>query len=345
MKSISIMGQDIGEDEPCYFMAEVGGNYGSIEDVNRIVEACLEIGIDAIKFQTFEAETITTKDNVLDLEVTGKVSQHELFKKYEPKKELQKELMRYAKERGVSAFSAPSHLQDLDFLEQLEVPAYKIGSDLMCHIPLLREVAMTNKPIILSTGMATMEEIRLSVEEVLKINSQLALLHCVSDYPVHDENVNLRSMLVLKEEFNLPVGFSDHTKGPEISIAAVARGAKVIERHFWVEGNQKGPDLALCSDKEEYGYLIKTARRIEKAIGTENKTLSPSETINRVANRVGIVALQDIKPDQIITVEIVDIRRPGSGIAPKDWDAVIGSRVKHSIHAGRPILWDDLENV
>ena len=193
MQAVRINDQGIGEGQPCYFLAEIGGNYGSVADVHTIVDVCVAIGMNAIKFQTFEAATVTTPDNMFDLEITGKVPQVELFQEYEPPKELQRELMRYAGEKGITAFSAPSHLQDLDFLEQLNMPAYKIGSDLACHIPLLREVAQTRKPILLSTGMATLEEIHASVEEVLKVHDQLILLHCVSDYPTHAENVNLKT--------------------------------------------------------------------------------------------------------------------------------------------------------
>jgi len=342
-RTVSIVNRAIGDGEPCYFLAEVGGNYDSVEDVHRIVDACIRVEIEAVKFQTFEADTITTKDNVFDLDTTGNIPQYELFKKYEPRKELQRELLRYADKKGITAFSSPGHLHDLEFLEQLDVPAYKIGSDVACHIPLLREVARTEKPIVLSTGMATLEEIRVSVEEVLKLNHRLLLLHCVSDYPTHAEHVNLRTMLTLKKEFGLPVGFSDHTIGPEIALAAVALGANAIERHFWVRGNQQGPDAELCSDEQEYSWLLRATRRIENSLGTREKVLSPQETKNKMANRVSIVSLKDIEAGETITPEVVDIRRPGSGIEPRHWEAVIRSRASRAIRAGQPLQWEDIE--
>ena len=345
MTPVSINKQRIGDGHACYFLAEIGGNYGSVADVHTIVDVCVDIGINAIKFQTFEAATVTTPDNMFDLEITGKISQVALFQEYEPPKELQRELMRYAGEKGITAFSAPSHLQDLDFLEQLNMPAYKIGSDLACHMPLLREVAQTRKPILLSTGMATLEEIHASVEEVLKVHDQLILLHCVSDYPTHAENVNLKTLLFLKEEFKLPIGFSDHSVGPEIALAAVALGANAVERHFWVPGCQQGPDVALCSDTAEYQYLIKTSRRIESALGQRTKMLSAQEKMNRETNRVGIVAVQNIGIGQPITPENVDIRRPGFGIPPSAWDQVLGSISTHPIKKGQALYWRDIDRV
>lgn len=341
---IELDGNRIGDSQPCYFMAEVGGNYGTAQDIDRIVGAASAIGLNAIKFQTFKADTITAPGNMFDLETTGHISQHDFFRAYEPSEDLQSYLFDRAARAGVTAFSAPSHVKDLEFLEALGVPAYKIGSDLACHIPLLEVIAQTRKPIVLSTGMATYEEISISLEHIFRYHQNVVLMHCVSDYPTHAENVNLNNIAAMKEKFGVPVGFSDHTAGMHISLAAVALGANAIERHFWVQGNQPGPDMPICSDEHQFGDLIFAARQIEQALGSTERKLSPQERINRVANRVGIVCFADVAAGQTIGPDVVDIRRPGGGIEPRYWESTLGRKARYALAAGHPLQWDDLES-
>lgn len=344
MNSVELDGKIVGDGQPCYFIAEIGSLFKNFEEAKRLIDSAVEIGIDAIKFQTFEANTITTKNNLFDMENTGKISQYELFKKCEISKELQSEVTNYANQKGITVFSAPSHIKDLEIMKRMDLQIYKIGSDLACHIPLLKEVGKIGKPIILSTGMCTLEEIRKSVEAILSTgNKQLAILHCVSDYPNKPEETNLNAILTLKNEFNVPVGLSDHNIGWSISFGAVSMGANIIERHFRDSRNTSAPDDIVALDKEQFASLIKSTRLIEKAKGNGIKVPTVSEKKNATTNRVSIIAIEEIKKDQIITKDFLDIRRPGTGIQPIHFDSIIGKKAKINIMKEEPITFDMLE--
>ena len=251
MKSINLGGNLVGNGYPCYIIAEIGGAFKTFEEAKRLIDSAIEIGLDAIKFQTLEAKTITTKNNFFDMKATGHVSQYKIFKQFELPKELQKKIVNYANEREITIFSAPSHIKDLEIMKEMDLPIFKIGSDLACHIPLLVEVAKLNKPIILSTGMCSMEEVKTSVKSILETgNDQLAILHCVSNYPAKPEETNLNAILTLKNEFNVPVGLSDHSVGGTISLGAVALGANLIEKHFRDPRNSSSPDDVVALDED-----------------------------------------------------------------------------------------------
>ena len=344
MKSIKLNNKLVGDTEPCYFIAEIGSLFKNFEEAKKLIDSAVEIGINAVKFQTFEAETITTKNNFFNMKNTGKISQYELFKKCEISKELQMEVTNYANKKGITIFSAPSHIRDLDIMEKMDLPIYKIGSDLACHIPLLKEVGKLGKPIILSTGMCSLEEIKNSVDAILSTgNDQLIILHCVSDYPNKPEETNLNAILTLKKEFDLPVGFSDHNIGWSISFGAVSMGANLIERHFRDPTNLAAPDDIVALDKEQFSSLIKSTRLVEKARGNGIKIPTNSEKYNKITNRVSIISMEEIKAGQIITENLIDIRRPGTGIDPIHFDSIIGKKVKIDIKEEEPITFDMLE--
>ena len=340
-KNVKLNERKIGKNEPIYFIAEIAGNFYTFEEAKRIINSAISAGCNCIKFQTFDPETITTKKSMFDMEGVGKVQQYKIFKEYQCPKDLQKQIMEYCKKEQILAFSAPSHIKDIDFMEEIGNPVYKIGSDLACHLPLLRIVARLNKPIILSTGMCTLEEVRRSVDTILNEgNDQIILMHCVSDYPTKFEEVNLNTIKTMQDEFGFPVGYSDHTIGPEISLAAAAMGAHVIERHFKHPDNKSGPDAILSSDEKEMKYIIKTTRKIEKARGDGIKRPSKSEYKNRLQNRVGICSLKDIPKGTVITEEMIDIRRPGSGIQPQFFEQVVGRITRKDIQKDEPVTWD-----
>lgn len=341
MKKVKLNNVWVGDNEPCYFIAEIGGNFKTVEEGKIIIDSAMRAGANAVKFQTFEAETVTTKKNMFYLEAVKGKSQYEVLKESEISKDVQKEACEYAQKKGITIFSAPSHLKDLETLDMLGIDIYKIGSDLACHVPLLRKIAKKDNPILLSTGMCTLEEVRTSVEIILSEgNDNLTLFHCVADYPTKKEEVNLRAIETLKKEFKLPVGFSDHTIGPEVSIAAATLGANLIERHFRHENCFNGPDYALSSDEKEFKYIIDTVRMIEVAKGNGIKMPSKSEMKNKVNNRVSIVSLVDICKGKVIKEDMVDIRRPGYGIQPKYLDIVLGRTAKKDIKSDEPITWD-----
>jgi len=340
-KVLNLNGTEIGENKPVYFIAEIAGNFYTFEEGKRIINSAIAAGCNCVKFQTFDAETATTKKTMFDMESIGKVQQYKVLKEYQCPKDIQKQIMDYCKKKGILAFSAPSHIKDIEFMEKIGNSIYKIGSDLACHLPLLRIVARLNKPIILSTGMCTLEEVRRSVDTILNEgNDQIILMHCVSDYPTKPHEVNLNVIRTMQKEFGFPVGYSDHTIGPEISLAAVAMGANVIERHFKHPDNKSGPDEIISSDEKEMRYIIETTRKIEKARGDGIKRPSKSEYKNRLQNRVGICSLKDIPKGTVITEEMIDIRRPGYGIQPRFFEQVIGRTARKNIKAEYPITWD-----
>ena len=344
MKSIELDGKLIGDGQPCYFIAEIGSLFKNFEEAKRLIDSAIEIGIDAVKFQTFEADTITTKNNLFNMKNTGKISQYELFKKCEISKELQIEVTNYANKKGITIFSAPSHIKDLDIMKKMNLPIYKIGSDLACHIPLLKEVGKIGKPIILSTGMCSLEEIKNSVDAILSTgNNQLIILHCVSDYPNKPEETNLNAILTLKKEFDLPVGLSDHNIGWSISFGAISMGANLIERHFKDPSNASAPDDIVALDKEQFSSLIESTRLIEKAKGNGIKIPTNSEKKNAITNRVSIISLKEIQVNQVITKDMIDIRRPGMGIPPSYFNKIIGKKAKIRIDKETPLSFDMID--
>jgi len=344
MNVIRLGNKLVGNGFPCYFIAEIGTSFKNFDEAKRLIDSAIEIGVDAVKIQTFQAETVTTKSNFFDMEATGNVSQYELLKKIEIPKELQKKVIQYANDCGITIFSAPSHINDLKFMKELGISIYKIGSDLACHIPLLKEVAKLGKPIILSTGMCTMNEVKDSVNSILSTgNKQLVLLHCISDYPTKPEECNLRAITTMKNEFDLPVGYSDHTIGISASLTAAIMGANVIEKHFRDERNSPGPDDIHSLKKEEFNELIKSVRRSEEINGDGIKKPSKSEEKNRLTNRVSIVALTSIPKGTEISEKMIDIRRPGNGIEPKNFWKIIGKKTKIDISKDEPLKFDYLE--
>jgi len=341
VNTVRLKNLNVGDLHPCVFVAEIGGLFKNFDEVKRLIDSAVEIGIDAVKFQTLEAETITTKNNYFDLGVTGHVLQYDFFKKFEPAKDLQMQIMKYANDCGIIAFSAPSHIKDLELMEKMNVPIYKIGSDLACHIPLLKKVAEFQKPIILSTGMCTLQEVRESVDAILSSgNNQIILLHCVSDYPAKIEESNLNAITTMKKEFDLPIGYSDHTIGLSTSFAATVLGANIIEKHFKHPDNDKSADDIHALNPEEFKILIGSVRDFEKSRGTGEKNPSTSEKKYLRSNRVSIVSLVNIKKGNIITKDSIDIRRPGTGLQPKYFDQIIGKQARVDIEKETPITWD-----
>lgn len=344
MKSVDLQGKSVGNGFPCYIIGEIGGMFKNFDEAKRLIDAAVEIGLDAIKFQTLEAETITTKNNFFNFEITGHVSQFESFKQFELPKELQMKVVKYANDLGVTIFSAPSHIKDLEIMKKMDLPFYKIGSDLACQIPILIEIAKIGKPIILSTGMCTLEEVKSSVNAILSTgNDQLVILHCVSNYPAEPEETNLNVISTLKNEFNVPVGLSDHTIGPTVAIGAAAMGANLIEKHFRDPQNASSPDDPHALVKEQFSSLIQSIRIIEKARGDGKKVPTDSEKKHLLTNRVSIISLADIKTGQMISKDNIDIRRPGTGIQPIHFEKILGKKAKVDIPKETPITFDMLD--
>lgn len=344
MNPVKLFEKSVGDGFPCYVVAEIGGAFSNLEEAKRLIDSAKELGIHAVKFQTLEAETITTKNNFFDMEATGQTSQYEIFKHFELSKDLQKDVVNYANSISMPIFSAPSHIKDLEIMEELDLPIYKIGSDLACHIPLLKKIAQFNKPIILSTGMCNLEEVRQSVNAIKNQgNEKVILMHCVSNYPSKMEELNLKVIDTMKKEFDLPVGFSDHTVGLLGTLTSVALGANIVERHFKDPRNPSGPDDVHSLSKQEFSNLIYSIKGIEKSFGSGIKSPVVSEQKHLLTNRVSIIAMHKIPSNTIITEEMIDIRRPGTGIQPVHYSEIIGKKTCQVIEKEQPILWDFLD--
>lgn len=328
----------------CYIIAEIGGNFTTYEQATRLIDAAAACGVDAVKLQTYRAETLASRNAMFDMENTGFTSQFYLFKRYEIDEALHRAVFKYAEQAGLDWFSSPSHQNDVDMLERCGVGAHKIGSDDAVNLPFLRYVARTGKPVILSTGMTTLDEVKESVEAILaEGNSQLILLHAITSYPTHPEHVNLAAMQTLIRVFpQLAIGYSDHTLTPVACLAAVAMGARVIERHFTYDKKANGPDHMLSSDPAEMGWLVDAVRNFEVMRGSGVKEPAASEQGTRRNNRKSIVLQRSVKVGTALTADDIAIKRPGYGIAPKFYEAVLGRFVIRDLETDTVLDWGDL---
>lgn len=328
-----------------YIIAEIGGNFTNFDQAKIIIDHAKNCGVDAIKLQTYEADTITSKKANFDMKNTGYISQYEIFKKYQIDYKLHKTIFDYIDKLKLDWFSTPSHRKDVDMLESLNVKAYKIGSDDAVNFPFLKYVAKTGKPLILSTGMCTLNDVRQAVDVILSTgNEKLILLHAITSYPTTEDNVNLKAIQTLIREFpEVPIGYSDHTLSPIASLCSVAMGAKVLERHFTHDKNAIGPDHQLSSDPKEMKWIVDSIRSFEKMRGSGIKKPAKSEAINRINNRKSIVITKDINFGDKLSIHNIDIKRPGSGIEPKYFDLLIGKDVKHSLKKEDILKWKDIK--
>lgn len=329
----------------CYIIAEIGGNFTTFEQAKRLIDAAAECNVDAVKLQTYRADTIASRKAIFDMENTGVVSQYELFRKYEVDETLHGNVFAYAEAKGLDWFSTPSHETDVDLLERLGAGAHKIGSDDAVNIPFLRYVARTGKPMILSTGMCTLQEVRESVAAILgEGNEKLILLHAITSYPTHPENVNLAAMQSLMREFpQLAVGYSDHTLSPVACLCAAAMGARVLEKHFTYDKQADGPDHMLSADPGEMKWLVDAVRRFEVMRGSGVKRPADSERTTRLNNRKSVVLTRAVNSGDRLARADLAVKRPGTGIGPRYFEQVIGRAVRSNMEADAVLTWDDLQ--
>lgn len=315
-------------------IAEAGVNHnGSIENALRLIDAAVEAGVDYVKFQTFKSENLVTKSaKKADYQVknTGTVdnSQFEMLKKLELSHENHKILVDYCNTRNIRFFSTAFDLESLQYLKNLDLELVKIPSGEITNLPYLRKAAQLFNRVILSTGMCTMQEIESAIHVFLNegvTKNNITILHCNTEYPTPMQDVNLRAMLSIRQYLGTDIGYSDHTLGIEVPIAAVALGATIIEKHFTLDKNMPGPDHAASLEPYELKAMVNAIRNIEKAIsGTGEKEPSESEKKNIAIARKSIVAKRDIKKGEIFSEENITVKRPGSGISPMKWDEIIG---------------------
>jgi N,N'-diacetyllegionaminate synthase len=313
-----------------FIIAEAGVNHnGSLELAKKLVDAAKDAGADCVKFQTFVSKNIVSKNAVKaeyqKQQTEPEESQQDMLKKLELSFDEFVELNEYCKSKSIEFMSTAFDFDSIDFLDSLEMGTWKIPSGDITNLPYLIKIAKLNKPVILSTGMSTMEDIRSAIK-ALKENgaAELTVLHCTTEYPTPFEDVNLRAMNTIKKEFGVKVGYSDHTKGIEVPIAAVALGATVIEKHFTLDRNMEGPDHKASLEPNELKAMVDSIRHIELALGNGMKQPAESEKKNMAVARKSIIASKEIKAGEIFTENNLTVKRPGDGISPMRWFDIIG---------------------
>ena len=315
-----------------FIIAEAGVNHnGDIKLAKKLVDVAVEAGVDAVKFQTFKAETLVCKSAKkadYQLETTdGAETQFEMLKKLELTKVMHEELLMYCREKQIMFLSTPFDVESVSLLNNYGIEIMKIPSGEITNYPYLQAVGETGKRVILSTGMSTMDEVEDAVKVLQNYGTEnITLLHCNTEYPAPMCDVNLNSMIFMKKAFHVPVGYSDHTKGIEVPIAAVAMGATVIEKHFTLDRNMEGPDHKASLEPDELKAMVKAIRNIEDALGSSEKKVTASEEKNRAIARKSIVAKRHIDKGETFTVDNITTKRPGSGISPMKWNAVLGRK-------------------
>lgn len=314
--------------EHVYIIAEAGVNHnGSLELALKLVDAAAEAGADAVKFQTFRADTIVSKTaqkaEYQKANTGNSETQYEMLKRLELSESDHEALIRRCQEKGIQFFSTAFDLDSIRYLNGLGMPFMKVPSGEITNLPYLRAINACGKPVILSTGMSTMDEVAAAV--AVFTNCKVTLLHCTTEYPCPFEAVNLKAMQTLRDVFHCPVGYSDHTPGITIPIAAVAMGAEVIEKHFTLDRNMEGPDHKASLEPDELKAMVTAIRTIEKAMGDGIKVPATAEKKNIAIARKSIVAKCAIRKGEMLTGENLTVKRPGDGISPMSWDEVVGS--------------------
>lgn len=313
-----------------YIIAEAGVNHnGSLEIAKKMVDAVREAGADAIKFQTFKAENIVTKNASraeYQVKNTGEdASQYSMLKKLELSYDDFLELKAYCDVSGIEFLSTPFDLESIAFLQELGIRFLKIPSGEITNFPYLRKIGQTCMPVIMSTGMSTLEEVGDAIGVLREYgSSDISLLHCTTEYPAPLDSVNLKAMQTMAEAFNLPVGYSDHTEGITVSIAAAALGAVIIEKHFTLDRNMEGPDHKASLETDALKTMVQSIRDVEIALGDGEKTPSEHEVKNAAVARKSIVAKTFIKAGEVFTEDNISVKRPGTGISPMNWNSVLG---------------------
>lgn len=315
-----------------FIIAEAGVNHnGDLALAKQLIDEGAKAGVDAVKFQTFKAETLVSK-NAQKAEyqkntTSQEESQFDMLKKLELDYGVHEELMAYANERGVMFLSSAFDLESIDLLVDLGLELFKVPSGEITNLPYLRKIAQTGKPVVLSTGMSTLADIEMALE-VLRENgaTDITVLHCNTEYPTPMKDVNLTAMNGIRDAFKVPVGYSDHTLGIEIPTAAVALGAVMIEKHFTLDKTMEGPDHKASLEPAELKAMVDAIRNLEVALGDGVKRLSESEKKNVGIARKSLVAKTDIAAGDVFSEDNLTIKRPGTGLSPMEWDNVIGTK-------------------
>lgn len=319
-----------------FIIAEAGVNHnGKIAIAKKLIDKAAACGADAVKFQTFKAEKIISrfapKAEYQKKTTQRSESQLEMVRKYELNAQAHRELIKYCRRKGIVFLSSPFDLESIDLLKSLGVSVFKIPSGEIVNLPYLRKIGGLKKKIILSTGMAELKEIEIALKILTKAGTprkNITVLHCHTEYPTRLEDVNLRAMVTIAKQLGVNVGYSDHTLGIEVPVAAAALGAKVIEKHFTLSNKMEGPDHKASLEPDEFKRMVDGIRRVEKALGSFEKKPTTAEQKNKAIVRKSIVAARAIRRGEVLSEENLAVKRPGNGISPMKWDAVLGKKAK-----------------
>lgn len=326
-------------------IAEAGVNHnGSLELAKKLVDRALEAGVDYVKFQAGVPELVASKfAQKADYQkaTTGAgESQLEMIRKITLTTDQQRQVEAYCRQVGAHYLCTPFDGPSIELLQELGTEIWKIPSGEITNFPYLRQIGQTGLPVILSTGMATEDEIETAIEVLTRFGtpqSAITLLHCTTEYPAPKDEVNLRAMQTLGKRFNMPIGYSDHTQGVEIPVAAVAMGATIIEKHFTLDKNMEGPDHKASLEPDELKLMVEYIRNVEQAMGDGVKRVAASEAKNRAIARKSIVAFTDIKKGDVFSEQNLITKRPADGLSPMMWEEVIGKVAKHDFQQDEPI--------
>jgi N-acetylneuraminate synthase len=349
MPSFSINGRLVGDGAPCYIIAEAGVNHnGDLGLARRLIDAAHGAGADAVKFQTFKAERLVTasapKAEYQREHTARDESQLDMLRKLELSEPAHRELLAYSSARGIQFLSTPFEETSADFLQALGVPAFKLPSGELTNLPLLGHVARMGRPMLVSTGMADLHEVEAAVACIRQHgNPPLILLHCVSNYPASASDANLRAMATMAAACGVPVGYSDHTEGNEVALAAVALGACVIEKHLTLDRTLPGPDHQASLEPAEFAAAVRAIRRVEGALGHGRKEPAPSEAGIAAVARKSIVTTRALPAGTRLTAADVALRRPGTGLPPAALPDIVGRVVRVPLAAGAVVQRADLE--
>lgn len=350
MKTLQLGVFEVGQCCPPYIIAEIGSNHnGNMDLCRRLIDAAANSGAHAVKFQSWnETSLIAEEEYARNTQYADKKKHfgtlREMVVAYQFTADQHREAAAYCREHGIAFCSTPFSNAEVDLLTSLDVPFYKIASMDIVNLPLLRYVARQGKPLIISTGMATLGEIEQAVETVRgEGNEEILLLHCISIYPPEYETIQLRNMDTLRQAFDVPVGFSDHSLGTAIPLAAIALGACVIEKHFTLDQDMEGWDHAISANPEQMKVIVEEGRNIFRALGDGRRVVSAAEMEKRNKFRRSLVARRAFSQGHVFSADDFDVKRPGTGVAPDEIRYVVGRRLARDMAADQVLRWEHLE--
>jgi N-acetylneuraminate synthase len=349
MEKLNLNGRLVGLGEPPYIIAEIGANHnGDMKLCKKLIDSAKKCGADAVKFQSWSKTSLISQAEYTRNTSYADKKKHfgsleEMVEKYQLSPEQHYEVKKYCDKKGITFLSSGFSKVEIDLLDDLKVPTFKIASMDVNHLPLLKYIAGKNKPVILSTGMATLGEIETAVYTLKKGGSgPVALLHCISIYPPAYESINLRNMEMLTQAFDIPVGFSDHSLGTAIPLAAIALGACIVEKHFTLDKNLDGWDHAISADPLELEIIVREGINIFNALGSSTRSVTEAEMEKRKKFRRSMVTAHSLKKGDKIDLGDIDFKRPGTGIAPDEMEYVIGHIMERSVGIDHELKWADI---